>query len=72
MVLFGMCAVAASTAMLGGGGVATTQPAIGVRSRAVLTFDGQHSKDDNGKGRLTGTRTGGSRSTSASTIWSRA
>ena len=50
MVLVGMCAVAASTAMLGGGGVAATQPAIGVRSRAVLTVDGQQFKDANGNG----------------------
>ena len=49
-VLIGICAVAASSAVLGGGGVAATQPAIGVRSRPVLTVDGQQFKDANGNG----------------------
>jgi beta-glucosidase len=50
MVLIGICAVTASTAVLGGGRRAWTQPAIGVRSRAVLTVDGQQFKDANGNG----------------------
>lgn len=50
IVLGGLCAVTAFTAVQGAGGVATTQPAIGVRSRAVLTVDGQQFKDANGNG----------------------
>ena len=49
-LLIGVCAVAASTAVLDGGGVAATQPTIGVRSREVLTVDGQQFKDANGNG----------------------
>jgi beta-glucosidase len=48
-VLIGMCAVAASTAV-GDDGVAATQPTIGVRSRAVLTVEGQQFRDANGNG----------------------
>jgi beta-glucosidase len=50
MVLVGMCAVTAFTAVSGAGGGAATQPAIGVRSRAVLTVDGKQFKDANGNG----------------------
>ena len=50
IVLIGTWAVAASTPMLGGSGVAATQPAIGVRSRAVLTVDGRQFRDANGNG----------------------
>jgi beta-glucosidase len=50
--LIAVCAVAASTAGLRGGGAADTQPAIGVRSRAVLMVDGRRFKDANGNGTL--------------------
>jgi beta-glucosidase len=51
-VLLGICAVAAGTAVLRGGSPASTQPVLGVRSRAVLTVDGRQFKDANGNGAL--------------------